>query len=157
TLPDILRVVDELSPDVAILDIELPPDFTDEGIRAAEHIHATHPNIGLLILSAYGEVPYAVRILSAGTHSVGYLLRQRVDNMASLVDALTGVAAGALVLDPLIVERLLTRRRLHDPLQDLTPQEHRVLKLMAEGRSDRGIADPLQCKPKTVERHVPTI
>jgi DNA-binding NarL/FixJ family response regulator len=157
TLPDILRVVDETAPDVAILDIELPPDFTDEGIHAAEQIRSNRPEVGVLVLSQYGEVAYAERILSAGARAVGYLLKQRVDDIGTLVQAIGRIAAGELVLDPLIVERLLSRRRVHNPLDDLTPQERRVLVLMAEGYSDRGIADRLRCKPKTVERHVSAI
>jgi DNA-binding NarL/FixJ family response regulator len=157
TLPDVVRLVDKTSPDAVILDIAMPPDFTDEGIRAAEHIRAAHPHVGLLVLSSYGEASYAERLLSKGAHGTGYLLKQRAGDIASFVDALTRVVAGEPVLDPLIVERLIKRPRQHDPLRDLSPQELRVLRLVAEGRSDRAIAEHLRCQVKTVERYMSSI
>jgi DNA-binding NarL/FixJ family response regulator len=157
TLPGVVALVDQTSPDAAILDIAMPPDFTDEGIRAAEHIRAAHPHVGLLVLSAYGEASYAERLLSKGAHGAGYLLKQRAGDIASFVDALARVVAGEPVLDPLIVERLIRRPRQHDPLRDLSPQERRVLRLAAEGRSDRAIAEHLHCQVKTVERYMSNI
>lgn len=157
TLPEILGLVARTGPDAVILDIEMPPDFSDEGIRAAEFVRANHPDVGVLVLSQYGDAAHAERLLAKGAHAVGYLLKQRVGAIAMLIDALNRVVSGEVVLDPLVVDRLLARQRRPDPLEQLSAQERRVLALVAEGRSDRAIARTVQVQVKTVERHLTTI
>ncbi|CAJ61630.1 MULTISPECIES: response regulator transcription factor [Frankia] len=159
TPTEIVRLVDEVRPDVVILDIHMPPDFTDEGLRAAERIRAAHPDIGLLLLSHYAEVVYAERLLSLqpDTRAVGYLLKTQVGSLANLVDALRRVSEGDIVIDPEIINRLMSRRRRRNPLDRLTPQERRVLALVVEGRTNRGVAEVLSCSVATVEKHLGAI
>jgi DNA-binding NarL/FixJ family response regulator len=141
-------------PDVAIIDIRLPPDFTDEGLRAADTIRETHPQIAVLILSQYLESAYALRLLERFPGGVGYLLKDRVSRLAVLTDALERVAAGECVLDPTIIARLVGKASLAPSLGDLTPRERDVLSLMAEGRTNRAIAGRLFLSEKTVEGNV---
>lgn len=143
-------------PDVALLDIRLPPDFTDEGLRLAETLRQRFPAVGLLILSSYAEVAYAERLLNLG-EGVGYLLKERVGNVREVVDAITRVAAGGVVIDPYVVRRLMERRRITDPLAVLTAHERRVLALVAEGRSNQAIATATGAALTTVEKHIPVI
>ena len=144
-------------PDVAIIDVRMPPTFTDEGLAAAERIRATHPEVGVLVLSTYAETPYAVRLLGDGRRGTGYLLKDRVDDLSALLDALRRIAAGGLVVDEEIVARLLAHRRRADALDRLTERERAVLQQMAEGRSNQGIGAKLHLAPKTVENHVASV
>ncbi len=154
TPDDLLRRVDVLRPDVAIVDIRMPPTHTDEGLRAADAIRAAHPQIGVLVLSHHVESVYAMRLLQEQPERSGYLLKERVSDVAVLVDALERVAQGESVVDPTIVMRLLRRKRDPSPLDDLTGREREVLALIAEGRSNHGIGDQLGLSPKTVEAHI---
>jgi DNA-binding NarL/FixJ family response regulator len=151
--------IDRSAPDVALLDIRLPPSFTDEGLRVAEHVRARYPDVGLLVLSTHAELAYAERLLSLqeNSHAVGYLLKDRVGRLLELTDAIQRVAAGEVILDPTIIDRLMARRRVVDPLESLTPHERRVLGLVAEGRSNLGIAQQLGVKISTVEKHLALI
>lgn len=154
-----IEAINSTAPDVAMLDIRLPPTFTDEGLGIAEQVRTAFPEVALLVLSSYAEVAYAERLLSIEqeSHAIGYILKERVGNLAELVNALHRVAAGEVVVDSYIIDRLMTRRRTHDPLQTLTPHERRVLALVAEGRSNLGIAQALNCQISTVEKHVSTV
>jgi DNA-binding NarL/FixJ family response regulator len=153
----LLALVDEQSPDVAIVDIRMPPTHTDEGLVAAEQIRALHPEVGVLILSHYVEPTYALRILEEHPERIGYLLKERVFDVAVLVDALRRIGDGESVVDPTIVSRLLGRGRRHDPLDELTPREREVLGLVAEGLSNKAIAARLFVTERTVEAHVKQI
>ena len=139
-------------PDVAIVDIRMPPTHTDEGIVAAQRIRETQPGVGVLVLSQYLESRYAARLLEGGAEGVGYLLKERVSDIAALTDALRRVHEGECVVDPTIVARLLRRR--DDGLTELTDREREVLGLMAEGHSNHGICRVLFLSPKTVEAHI---
>ena len=150
----LLRAVALDHPDVAIVDIKMPPSYTDEGLVAAEQIRAAHPNVAVLVLSQYLESRYATRLLEHHPEAVGYLLKERVSDIAVLADAIRRVAEGECVLDPTIVTRLIKRQRHRGPLDDLTDREREVLALIAEGRSNLGIAQALVLSPKTVEAHV---
>jgi DNA-binding NarL/FixJ family response regulator len=141
-------------PDVAIVDIKMPPTHTDEGLTAALAIRELHPGVGVLVLSHYLDPRYATRLMEHHPGGVGYLLKERVSDILVLVDALTRITEGECVVDPTIVSRLLRRGRAVSPLERLTQREREVLTLMAEGHSNRGIADRLVLSPKTVERHV---
>jgi DNA-binding NarL/FixJ family response regulator len=154
-----LQEVDAGAPDVTLLDIRLPPDYTDEGIRTAEAIRARYPDVGLLVLSSFAELSFAERLLNLddSSRAVGYLLKDRVGNLTQLVDAMTRVAAGEVVIDSSIIDRLMLRRRHGDPLGGLTAQERRILALVAEGRSNLGIAQQLGCRISTVEKHLTVI
>jgi len=151
---ELKELVRRLLPDVAVVDIKMPPTYTDEGLVAAQQIRASHPSVAVLVLSQYLESAYAARLLESHPESVGYLLKDRVSDVALLVDALRRVHDGESVLDPTIVQRLLRRRRETDPLAELTPRELDVLTLMAEGRSNRAIEEALVISPKTVEAHI---
>jgi len=153
----LLRMVALDSPDVAIVDIKMPPTRTDEGVAAALAIRQRNPTVGVLLLSHYLDARYALRLLEQQPSRVGYLLKERVSDVVALVDALNRIADGECVLDPAIVSRLLDRRRQDSPLQQLTDREREVLGLMAEGRSNHNIATTLVLSPKTVERHVGNI
>jgi DNA-binding NarL/FixJ family response regulator len=144
-------------PDAAIVDIRMPPTHTDEGLLAAEQIRAEHPEIGVLLLSQYVEPSYAIRLLEDHPERVGYLLKERVFDVAILVDALRRIGDGETVVDPTIVARLVGRRRREDPLADLTEREREVLGLLAEGLSNRAIAARLFITERTVEAHVKQI
>jgi len=155
--PDELRrLVDEVRPDVAIVDIKMPPTHTDEGIVVAQQIRDSNPGVGVLVLSHYLESRYALRLLEGHPGGAGYLLKERVSSVAVLADALQRVADGECVIDPTIVSRLIARRE-RGPLQELTGRERQVLALMAEGRSNLGISQRLSLSPKTVEAHVGSI
>ena len=154
---DLLRVVGQDPPDVAIVDIKMPPTRTDEGVTAARAIRERHPEVGVLLLSHYLDSRYATGLLEEHPGGVGYLLKERVSDVLVLVEALNRVAEGECVLDPTIVARLFERRRTDTPLQQLTGREQEVLRLMAEGRSNQNIAGALVLSPKTVERHVGNI
>ncbi len=155
---DLLRAVEEHCPDVCVVDVRMPPTFTDEGIQAAVRIRASHPDVGVLVLSQYVEERYATELLSVGDNrGVGYLLKDRVADVREFVEALRRVAAGGSALDPEVVAQLFARRRSRDPLQGLTPREAEVLQLMAEGRSNVGIAEALVVSAGAVEKHVNSI
>jgi DNA-binding NarL/FixJ family response regulator/class 3 adenylate cyclase len=154
---DLLRHVAMHSPDVAIVDIRMPPTQTDEGLRAAREIREHHPATGVLGLSQYVEPGYAMDLLEEGAEGVGYLLKDRVSEIAEFAAAVRRVADGGSVLDPAVVAQLVGRRRAHDPLAELTPREREVLGLMAEGRSNQGIADQLFVTLRAVEKHVTSI
>jgi DNA-binding NarL/FixJ family response regulator len=150
----LLRIVASEHPDVAIVDIRMPPTFTDEGLVAAEAIRASYPDVGVLVLSQYLESSYAMRLLRENPDRSGYLLKERVSDVAVLVDALKRIAEGECVLDPTIVAKLVRRPRDPDPLAELTEREREVLALIAEGRSNRAISELLVLSPKTVETHI---
>jgi DNA-binding NarL/FixJ family response regulator len=153
--PDELRRRVQLTrPDVAIVDIKMPPTHTDEGLVAAQAIRGAHPRVGVLVLSHYLESRYAMRLLQQHPGGVGYLLKERVSDVAVLTDALRRIHEGECVLDPTIVARLIKRPRPDGPLAELTERERQVLALMAEGRSNQGICDRLFLSLKTVEAHV---
>jgi DNA-binding NarL/FixJ family response regulator len=154
---DLLRKVRAHRPDVAIVDIRMPPTNVDEGLRAAETLRAELPDIGVLVLSQYVEESYAQRLMSAGTEGVGYLLKDRVADIDRFVDGVRRVAEGGSVLDPEVVSQMLGRRRPDGPLDTLTPREREVLALMAEGQTNRAIADALAVTERAVERHVTAI
>jgi DNA-binding NarL/FixJ family response regulator len=143
--------------DAAILDVRMPPTFTDEGLRTAEQLAQSHPGTGILVLSAYAELAYATRLFAAGTGHRGYLLKDRVDNAAALRDALERVRHGESVVDDTLIARLLGRQRHLSRLDDLTEREGLVLQHMAEGRSNAGIAGLMHLAEKTVESYVARI
>ena len=151
---ELLRSVRLTNPDVAIVDIKMPPTHTDEGLVAAQEIRSSHPILGVLVLSHYVESSYALRLLQHHPERVGYLLKERVSDIAVLTDALRRIADGECVLDPTIVSRLLNRSRDRGPLAKLTDREREVLELIAQGRSNQGIGDKLFLSPKTVETHI---
>ena len=154
---ELIRKTAAFKPDVAIVDIRMPPTFTDEGLRAAEEIGERLPGTGVLVLSQHLESEYAVELLEGRTHGRGYLLKDTVRDADALVDAVQRVAAGEPVVDSMIVSQLIGRRRTHDPLDELTERERETLSLMAEGRSNRAIAARLFLSDKTVESHVRSI
>src|SRR3990170_4002302 len=154
---DLLRKVGAHKPDVAVVDVRMPPTHTDEGLRAAHAIRKEHASTGVLVLSQYVEEAYALELLSQSTESTGYLLKDRVADVDSFTDAVRRVAGGGSALDPEVVALLLGRRRREDPLQSITPREREVLGLMAEGRSNQGIADALVVTERAVEKHVTNI
>jgi DNA-binding NarL/FixJ family response regulator len=139
---------------VAIVDIRMPPTHTDEGLVAAHEIRASHPEVGVLVLSHYVESTYAMRLLEEHPERSGYLLKERISDVAVLVDALQRIDEGECVLDPTIVSRLVAKPRDESPLAELTEREIEVLSLMAEGHSNDGISRRLFLSPKTVETHV---
>jgi DNA-binding NarL/FixJ family response regulator len=154
---DLLRKVRAHRPDVAIVDIRMPPTNVDEGLRAAETLRAELPDIGVLVLSQYVEESYAQRLMSSGTEGVGYLLKDRVADIDRFVDGVRRVAEGGSVLDPEVVSQMLGRRRPDGPLETLTTREREVLELMAEGQTNRAIAGQLSVTERAVERHVTAI
>jgi DNA-binding NarL/FixJ family response regulator len=153
----LLRHVGSARPDVAIVDIRMPPTHTDEGLVAVRAIRADHPEVGALLLSQYVEPSYAMRLLEDQPERVGYLLKDRVQDIAVVVDALRRIADGETVIDPTIVSRLLGRRRREDPVERLTEREREVLGLIAEGMSNKAIAARLFVTERTVEAHVTQI
>jgi DNA-binding NarL/FixJ family response regulator len=154
---DLVRRVGGLRPDVALVDIRMPPTFTDEGLQAALHIGEKHPGIGVVVLSQYVESGYAMRLLENGSSGRGYLLKDRVSDLQAFADAIKRVGAGGSVVDPEVVAALVGRSRGAGPLNDLTEREREILALMAEGRSNAGICERLYLSPRTVESHVRTI
>jgi DNA-binding NarL/FixJ family response regulator len=153
----LLAAVLDHPPDVAIVDIRLPPTHTDEGLRAALEIRAAHPDVGVLVLSQYVEPGLAMKLLSESADGVGYLLKDRISDVTEFVAALERVATGGSALDPTIVSLLLARRRSQNPLDVLTPREREVLALMATGSSNQGIADTLVITLRAVEKYVSSI
>ncbi len=154
---DLLRKVGAHKPDVAVIDVRMPPTHTDEGLRAAHRIRADHPGVGVLVLSQYVEEAYALDLLAQSTESTGYLLKDRISDVDSFTDAVRRVANGGSALDPEVVALLLGRRRREDPLSTITPREREVLGLMAEGRSNAAIADAMVVTERAVEKHVTSI
>ena len=154
TAEELHRKVDLTGPDVAIVDIKMPPTHTDEGLVAAEAIRDSHPQTGVLVLSHYLESRYAMRLVEQHPGGVGYLLKERVSDLAVLTDALARLHEGESVVDPTIVSRLVNRARPASRLDELTEREREVLTLMAEGRSNKGICERLFLSPKTIEAHV---
>jgi DNA-binding NarL/FixJ family response regulator len=157
TAPDLLGKVRSFEPDVVIVDIRLPPTHNDEGMRAALEIRARHPAVGVLVLSQYVELGLAMQLLAESAEGVGYLLKDRISDVKEFVSAVQRVAAGGSAIDPIIVSTLLSKRRSDDPLDELTPREREVLELMAEGRSNQGIADKLVITLRAVEKYVSSI
>ena len=153
----LLRAVRTTQPDAAVVDIRMPPTHTDEGLVAAQQIRAEHPDIGVLILSQYVEPRYAMRLIEERPERVGYLLKERVFDVANLIDALRRLADGETVVDPTIVARLFARKRHTGPLDQLTGREREVLALVAEGLSNRAIAARLFVTERTIEAHVKQI
>jgi DNA-binding NarL/FixJ family response regulator len=154
---DLLRKVGAHKPDVAIVDVRMPPTHTDEGLRAAAEIRTNHAGTGVLVLSQYIEEAYAMELLSSNAEGVGYLLKDRVADLDRFVDAVKRVGEGGSALDPEVVSRLLGRRRQADPLAEISPREREVLALMAEGRSNHAIANELVVTERAVEKHVTSI
>ena len=154
---DLMRKVRAHKPDVAVIDIRMPPDNVDDGLRAALEIRAELPDIGLLLLSQYVEERYLSQLLAGGAEGVGYLLKDRVADVERFVDSVRRVADGGSALDPEVVSQMLGRRRAEDPLAELTPREREVLGLMAEGRTNRAIAEQMMVSERAVERHVTAI
>ncbi|MFC7819864.1 response regulator transcription factor [Streptomyces sp. NPDC057367] len=154
---DLLALVADARPDVALVDIRMPPTHTDEGVRAAARIRARFPDVGVLLLSQYVDTSGVVRALSREPESFGYLLKDRIADLDELTEAVKRVAAGEPFIDPEVVQRLLGRRRTADALETLTRREREVLALMAEGRSNESITQRLGVGDKTVETHVRNI
>jgi DNA-binding NarL/FixJ family response regulator len=157
TAEDLLRHVAMHKPDVAIVDIRMPPTHTDEGLRAAREIRERFPETGVLVLSQYVESGYALDLLAESAERVGYLLKDRVGDLEEFATSVRRVADGGSALDPEVVAHLLGRRRAHDPLESLTAREREVLELMAEGRTNQAIAERLFVTLRAVEKHVTSI
>ena len=155
--PDLLRKARAHKPDVVVTDIQMPPDSTDDGLRAAIEIRATQPDVGVLVLSQFLEDRYALDLVGDRADGVGYLLKDRVGDLTLFTDAVRRVARGGSALDPEVVQRMVGRRRANSPLDALTPRELQVLSLMAEGRSNQGIADELIVTVPAIERHITSI
>jgi DNA-binding NarL/FixJ family response regulator len=154
---DLLRLVDVDPPDVAVIDIRMPPTYTSEGLRAAQDIRDRHPAVGTVVLSQYVDVEYALRLVSGTSAGVGYLLKDRIVDIADFVNALRTVASGGTVVEPSLVEELLAAPAIRDPLARLTERERDVLALIAQGKTDHGIGKALFITRKTVEAHVRSI
>jgi len=154
---DLVRKVAAHAPDVAIIDIQMPPTNTDDGLRAAMHVRATHPDVGVLVLSQFVEEAYALDLIGDDAAGVGYLLKDRVADVAAFTEAILRVSRGGSALDPEVVAQMLGRPRRRDPLANLSPREREVLALMAEGRTNRAIADELVVSVHAVEKHVTSI
>jgi len=157
TADDLLLKVRSYHPDVAVVDIRMPPSQTDEGLRAAKEIREKHPEVGVLVLSEYVEPTYAMELIADDAQGVGYLLKQRVSEVGEFESAVRRVAEGGSALDPTIVTRLVGRHRWDDPIATLTPREREVLELIAEGRSNQAIAERLVVTERAVEKHVTSI
>ena len=152
-----LALVEQHKPDVAIVDIRMPPTHSDEGLKAAQEIRARHPDVGVLVLSQYVELGLAARLLADNAAGLGYLLKDRITDLEEFAAAIRRVGAGGSALDPAIVSQLLGRRRDDDLLQHITPREREVLALMAQGYSNQAIADRLVVTVRAVEKHVTSI
>jgi DNA-binding NarL/FixJ family response regulator len=157
TADDLMLKVRSYTPDVAIVDIRMPPTHTDEGLRAARQIREHHPGVGVLVLSQYVEAPYMMELLQGDIEGVGYLLKDRIRDVKEFADAVRRVAEGGSAFDPAVVSRLVGRRQGEDPLDSLTPREREVLELMAQGRSNQAIAERLVVTAGAVEKHVRSI
>jgi DNA-binding NarL/FixJ family response regulator len=157
TAEDLLEQVRARKPDVAIVDIRMPPTYTDEGLRAALEIRASHPGVGVVVLSQHADVGLAMKLLDGSAVGVGYMLKESVSDSDELAEAVKRVAQGGSVLSPAIVSQLIGRPRLDDPLERLTPREHEILALMAEGRSNPGIAERLDISERAVQKHATRI
>jgi DNA-binding NarL/FixJ family response regulator len=157
TADDLMLKVRSYAPDVAVVDIRMPPTHTDEGLRAAQEIREKHPGTGVLVLSQYVEADYALELLADSAEGVGYLLKDRVSDIKDFAAAVRRVGEGGSALDPAIVSQLVGRRRKDDPIDALTPREREVLELMAEGRSNRAVAERLFVTERAVEKHVTSI
>jgi len=155
--PDLVRKTRAHRPAVVVTDIQMPPDSTDDGLRAAIEIRSAQPGVGVVVLSQYLEDRYAMDLVGDRADGVGYLLKHRVGDLALFTDAVRRVAAGGSALDPEVVQRMVGRRRVESPLDELTPRERQVLGLMAEGRSNQAIADELVVTVAGVERHITSI
>jgi DNA-binding NarL/FixJ family response regulator len=153
---ELLRLVRDLAPELAIVDIRMPPEHSTEGLEAARAIREESPDVGILVLSAHAEVEHAMELL-AGGERIGYLLKSRITDFEDLIETLERIAAGGSVVDPALVQELVAARRTEDPLEVLTPREREVLELMAEGRSNGGIGRALWVTEGTVEKHVHSI
>jgi DNA-binding NarL/FixJ family response regulator len=153
----LLSRVRSLPPNLVIVDIRLPPTHTDEGMRAALEVRQRHPEVGVLVLSQYVELGLAMQLLSGSAEGVGYLLKDRISDLADFLDAVRRVADGGSVIDPKIVSTLLQRRRDDDPLERLTPREREVLELMASGTSNQGIADRMVITVRAAEKYVSSV
>ena len=154
---ELLEAVNEFTPDVAIVDIRMPPTFTDEGLVAAVELRRSHPDIGVLVFSQWVETRYATELLAGKAEGVGYLLKDRVTDIAEFDDAVRRVASGGTALDPEVVRQLIGNRRQSSVLDRLTPREREVLELMAEGHSNSALAQQLSITERAVEKHVSAI
>jgi DNA-binding NarL/FixJ family response regulator len=153
----LLRSVRDRGPDIALVDIRMPPTYTDEGVRAAHEVRSSYPGTAVVVLSQHLDPNYALRLLDESPRGVGYLLKERVGRVQQLVDAMERVVAGECVVDRAVVDGLLDAKRHADPLAELTPREREVLALIAEGRSNQGICRALWLSPKTVETHIRSV
>ncbi len=156
-IDDLLELVRTRSPDVAIVDIRLPPTHSDEGLRAALVIRAQHPDVGVLVLSQYLELGLAMKLLAESADRVGYLLKDRISDVDDFIGSVRRIGAGGSAIDPIIVSRLVSRRRSDDPMEVLTPREREVLELMATGTSNQGIADAMVISLRAVEKYVSSV
>jgi DNA-binding NarL/FixJ family response regulator len=154
---DLVRKVRAHKPDVSVIDIRMPPSFTDEGLRAVKEIRVSQPDVAILVLSQYVDEHYALALLSDGAEGVGYLLKDRVGEVDRFIEAVRRVGAGGSVLDPEVVAHMLGRRSRDAPLAELTPREREVLELMAQGLSNKAISDQLVVTERAVEHHVTSI
>jgi DNA-binding NarL/FixJ family response regulator len=154
---ELMSLVQRESPDIAILDVRMPPTHTDEGIRAALELRSRWPHLAVLVLSQYVEENYASELLSGDLGGVAYVLKDRVTNVGEFIDTIDRVAGGGTVIDPEVVAQLLARTRQSESLDDLSPRERQVLELMAEGRSNGAIASTLVITQRAVEKHVKSI
>jgi DNA-binding NarL/FixJ family response regulator len=154
---DLVRRIGGLKPDVALVDIRMPPSFTDEGLKAAIEIGERDPDVGVMVLSQYVESSYAMRLLEAGSAGRGYLLKDRVSDLEQFAEAVRRVGGGGSVVDPEVVAALVGRQRDAGPLAELTDREREILALMAEGRSNTGIGERLYLSQRTIESHVRSI
>ena len=157
TAADLLRLVAADPPDVAIVDIRMPPTHTNEGLVAAQEIRDAFPRVGIMVLSQYVDVEYALKLVTGSSERIGYLLKDRVADVDEFVDTLRRVDAGGTVVEPSLVDELVATPSARDPLAELTPREREVLVLVAEGKTDRGIAEELYVTRKTVEAHIRSI
>lgn len=155
--PGLLAIVESCSPDVVVVDIRMPPGHSDEGLVAARQIRSSHPDVGVLVLSQYIEVDYAMTLVEEQPRGAGYVLKDRVENIEGFIESIRRVAAGEVVVDPGVVALLVGRSRERDPLEELTSRELEVLHLMAEGRSNQAISQELFLTGRTVESHVRSI
>jgi DNA-binding NarL/FixJ family response regulator len=157
TADELVEAVEAHSPEVALVDLRMPPTHTDEGLQAALRIRAGHPGVGVLVLSNHADVGLAMKLLENGAEGIGYMLKDRVADLEDFADAVRRVAAGGSVLDPTIVSQLRGKRRDAGPLDEVTAREREVLELMAEGRSNQGIAERLEISERGVQKHVTSI